>query len=190
MARVMAYGGWLDTDAPDFSAATLHDVETSLRRVRRWPALDLGTAWDLADHSLLVRALLERDDAAAETQMIGLFHDTAEPLLGGDMPAPVKSEGGAWYRHTETRLWRAILTRFVPEAARDSVDWWVQQSSAELRRADAAAAEIELRAMRPDLADEVFGHGGLAARDRDLFDRILWRGGRWSAAVLSCGGVE
>lgn len=84
------------------------------------------TRWhySVAQHSVLVSKLLEREGFDTETQMWGLLHDASEAYLV-DLPSPLKQQKGfAYYSVAEKRLMRAVCDRFgLPRKEPEAVRW-------------------------------------------------------------------
>ena len=75
--------------------------------------------YSVAQHSVIVCDLLEREGATPDELMAALLHDASEAYLG-DLPHPIKhrSELGAAFKAAEKQLEAVIARRFaLPDAA-------------------------------------------------------------------------
>ena len=75
--------------------------------------------YSVAQHSVIVCDLLERDGATPDELMAALLHDASEAYLG-DLPHPIKhrSELGAAFKVAEKKLEAVIAERFsLPDAS-------------------------------------------------------------------------
>lgn len=99
----------LDSDSPD--DVTLDDVVYGLVHTSRFNG-HTSRPVCVAEHSLRVEKLLERQGAHPLVRMHGLLHDAAEAYVG-DIPTPVKKMIGPRLRHLESRIfyriWRALV---------------------------------------------------------------------------------
>ena len=79
--------------------------------------------YSVAQHSVGVSQLLDREGYSQVIQMWGLLHDASEAYLV-DLPSPLKRHAGfAYYKTAEKRLMHAVCRRFdfplkEPEAVR------------------------------------------------------------------------
>src|SRR5665213_934770 len=80
--------------------------------------------YSVAQHSIAVSKLIERQGYDVETQLWGLLHDASEAYLV-DLPSPLKRNPGfAYYSVAEKRLMRAVCERFdLPKKEPAAVRW-------------------------------------------------------------------
>ncbi len=110
----MLSGRRLDLLDPSPLDVELSDIAHGLARVARWNGQTHGDhAFSVAQHSLLVEAIIARLEPAASGQLrlAALLHDAPEYVIG-DMISPFKAVVGGGYKEVEKRLQRAIHLRF------------------------------------------------------------------------------
>ncbi len=91
----------------------LDDIAHGLARVARWNGQTIGEyPFSVAQHSLLVEAILAANGVhTPHTLAAALLHDAPEYVIG-DMISPFKAAMGGDYHVIETRLLHAIHARF------------------------------------------------------------------------------
>lgn len=135
----MLSGRRLDLLDPSPLDVELSDIAHGLARVARWNGQTRGDhAFSVAQHSLLVEAIVARLEPAATGQirLAALLHDAPEYVIG-DMISPFKSVVGGGYKEVEKRLQRAIHLRFGLPAELPAA------STKLIKRADQIAAYFE-----------------------------------------------
>ncbi|MCY0095783.1 HD domain-containing protein [Hoeflea ulvae] len=162
----MLSGRRLDLLDPSPLDVEISDIAQGLARVARWNGQTRGDhAFSVAQHSLMVEAIVGRlTDASPPTLQMALLHDAPEYVIG-DMISPFKAVVGGGYKTVEARLEAAIHIRFgLPPVTPKSV-------KALIKRADRIAAYFE--------ATELAGFGDAEARaffgsprdiNRDMLD--------------------
>jgi uncharacterized protein len=161
----MLSGRRLDLIDPSPLDVEIEDIAHGLSRVARWNGQTSGDeVFSVAQHSLLVEALLAEGDAAvtAVDRLVALLHDAPEFVIG-DMISPFKAVLGEHYRVIEDRLLGAVHLRFgLPAHVSPKLKKAV-------KTADRAAAFFEatrLAGFAEAEADEFFGRPAIA------FERI------------------
>ena len=159
----MLSGRRLDLLDPSPLDVEIEDIAHGLARVARWNGQTHGPhIFSVAQHSLLVEAIVARDLAIdARGLMFALLHDAPEYVIG-DMISPFKSVIGDNYKQVEHRILSAILLRFglppQPTAA----------LTACVKKADRAAAFFEatgLAGFASEEANKFFGRPDFRPRD-------------------------
>jgi 5'-deoxynucleotidase YfbR-like HD superfamily hydrolase len=161
----MLSGRRLDLLDPSPLDVEIEDIAHGLARVARWNGQTFGPhIFSVAQHSLLVEAIVARDlGVQARGLMFALLHDAPEYVIG-DMISPFKAVIGDSYKQVENRILSAILMRFglppKPAAA----------LAACVKKADRAAAYFEAAALAGfelDEAHRFFGRPDFRPRDLD-----------------------
>jgi len=153
----MLSGRRLDLIDPSPLDVEIEDIAHGLARVARWNGQTSGEhAFSVAQHSLLVLAIIRKSEPAAtpDALMMALLHDAPEYVIG-DMISPFKAVIGGDYKNVEERLLAAIHLRFGLPAATPAA-WKVA-----IKRADAIAAWFEatrLAGFTTSEADKFFPH--------------------------------
>ena len=134
----MLSGRRLDLLDPSPLDVEISDIAQGLARVARWNGQTRGDhSFSVAQHSLMVEAIVGRLAAASpETLQLALLHDAPEYVIG-DMISPFKAVVGGGYKAVEARLEAAIHIRFGLPAAMS------QTVRALIKRADRIAAYFE-----------------------------------------------
>lgn len=110
----MLSGRRLDLLDPTPVDIEIEDIAHGLSFVARWNGQTQGDyAYSVAEHSLLVFAILKRIQPAIEPKwkLAALLHDAPEYVIG-DMISPVKAAVGPGYEALDDRLSAAIHIRF------------------------------------------------------------------------------
>jgi len=152
----MLSGRRLDLLDPSPLDVEIDDIAHGLARVPRWNGQTTGShIFSVAQHSLVVEDISRvlKPDLADRWRLAILLHDAPEYVVS-DIISPFKNVLGGDYKTVETRLMRAIHTRFglppdLPEVHRKL-----------LKRADQAAAFVEatkLAGFEKDEALKFFG---------------------------------
>ena len=135
----MLSGRRLDLLDPSPLVIEIEDIAHGLAFVARWNGQTRGDwPYSVAEHSLLVEALMARADPglAARWRLAGLLHDAPEYVIG-DMISPVKAALGPGYAGLDARLTAAVHLRYgLPTALPATV-------KAAIKRADRASAWLE-----------------------------------------------
>ena len=134
----MLSGRRLDLLDPSPLDVEISDIAQGLARVARWNGQTRGDhAFSVAQHSLMVEAIVGRISAASpQTLQLALLHDAPEYVIG-DMISPFKSVVGGGYKTVEARLEAAIHIRFgLPPVLPKNI-------KALIKRADRIAAYFE-----------------------------------------------
>ena len=134
----MLSGRRLDLLDPSPLDVEISDIAQGLARVARWNGQTRGDhAFSVAQHSLMVEAIVGRlSSASPQTLLLALLHDAPEYVIG-DMISPFKSVVGGGYKAVEARLEAAIHIRFgLPPALPKNI-------KALIKRADRIAAYFE-----------------------------------------------
>jgi uncharacterized protein len=147
----MLSGRRLDLLDPRPEDIEIADIAQGLARVARWNGQTTGAhAFSVAQHSLLVEALVARTGSATsarELQLAALLHDAPEYVIG-DLISPFKAALSADYKRIELRLLGAIHVRFgLPEALPPA---W----TAAIKQADTMAAWWEATSLAGFSIDE------------------------------------
>src|SRR5208337_2909202 len=94
----MLSGRRLDIIDPSPVDVEIGDIAHGLARVARWNGQTRGPEiFSVAQHSLLVEALVASGAPAAKTRLAALLHDAPEYVIG-DMISPFKAAVGGEYR--------------------------------------------------------------------------------------------
>ena len=134
----MLSGRRLDLLDPSPLDVEISDIAQGLARVARWNGQTRGDhAFSVAQHSLMVEAIVGRiSPASPQTLLLALLHDAPEYVIG-DMISPFKAVVGGGYKTVEAKLEAAIHLRFgLPPAAPKAI-------KALIKRADRIAAYFE-----------------------------------------------
>ena len=134
----MLSGRRLDLLDPSPLDVEISDIAQGLARVARWNGQTRGDhAFSVAQHSLMVEAIVGRISVASpQTLQLALLHDAPEYVIG-DMISPFKSVVGGGYKTVEARLEAAIHIRFgLPPVLPKNI-------KALIKRADRIAAYFE-----------------------------------------------
>lgn len=134
----MLSGRRLDLLDPSPLDVEISDIAQGLARVARWNGQTRGNhAFSVAQHSLMVEAIVGRlASASPQTLQFALLHDAPEYVIG-DMISPFKAVVGGGYKTVEARLETAIHIRFgLPPVMPKNV-------KALIKRADHIAAYFE-----------------------------------------------
>jgi 5'-deoxynucleotidase YfbR-like HD superfamily hydrolase len=109
----MLSGRRLDLIDPSPVDVEIGDIAHGLARVARWNGQTRGPEiFSVAQHSLLVEALVGAGaPASAPALLAALLHDAPEYVIG-DMISPFKAAIGGDYKRIEARLMQAIHIRF------------------------------------------------------------------------------
>jgi 5'-deoxynucleotidase YfbR-like HD superfamily hydrolase len=109
----MLSGRRLDLIDPSPLDVEIGDIAHGLARVARWNGQTRGPEiFSVAQHSLLVEALVGAGAPAPTTALLAaLLHDAPEYVIG-DMISPFKAAIGGDYKRVEARLMQAIHIRF------------------------------------------------------------------------------
>ena len=135
----MLSGRRLDLADPSPLDIEIEDIAHGLARTARWNGQTKGEhIFSVAQHTLLVEALLVSEDEAApgRLRLAALLHDAAEYVIG-DLISPFKAMLSADYKAAETRILAAVHLRFGLPAALPAAD------SRAIKEADRAAAFLE-----------------------------------------------
>ncbi|WP_417434013.1 YfbR-like 5'-deoxynucleotidase [Hoeflea sp.] len=162
----MLSGRRLDLLDPSPLDVEISDIAQGLARVARWNGQTRGDhAFSVAQHSLMVEAIVGRlSDASPQTLQLALLHDAPEYVIG-DMISPFKAVVGGGYKTVEARLEAAIHIRFgLPPAASKTI-------KALIKRADRIAAYFEATELAgfDDKEARAF-FGPLRGISRDMLD--------------------
>jgi 5'-deoxynucleotidase YfbR-like HD superfamily hydrolase len=163
----MLSGRRLDLLDPSPLDVEVADIAHGLARVARWNGQTRGDEpFSVAQHSLLVEAILAPEPLSAEERLLALLHDAPEYVIG-DLISPFKAMIGGAYKDVESRLSRAIHLRFSLAA----------EPSAALRRlfkaADRRAAHHEAVALVGFTAAEAESLFGRHPRPSAAVARLL-----------------
>ena len=135
----MLSGRRLDLLDPRPEDIAIADIAHGLARVARWNGQTTGPhAFSVAQHSLLVEALLVETEPAApcDLRLATLLHDAPEYVIG-DLISPFKAALGLDYKTFEHRLLAAVHRSFgLPATLPDA---WTRA----IKRADNLAAYWE-----------------------------------------------
>lgn len=134
----MLSGRRLDLLDPSPLDVEISDIAQGLARVARWNGQTRGDhAFSVAQHSLMVEAIVERlTGASPQTLQLALLHDAPEYVIG-DMISPFKAVVGGGYKTVEARLESAIHIRFgLPPVTPKTIKTLI-------KRADQIAAYFE-----------------------------------------------
>ena len=107
----MLSGRRLDLLDPSPLDIEIEDVAHGLARVARWNGQTRGDhAFSVAQHSLIVEAIVARREPDPRWRLAALLHDGPEYVIG-DMISPFKSVMGGDYKLVENRLQAALHLR-------------------------------------------------------------------------------
>jgi hypothetical protein len=95
--------------APEPSQIRLTDIATALSHINRFTG-HTNRPYSVAQHSLLVAAILRGEGVGEDVVFHGLMHDATEAYVG-DVAKPLK-ELLPEYQEIEQRVWRAIAGKF------------------------------------------------------------------------------
>ncbi|HDZ72064.1 MAG TPA: HD family hydrolase [Aurantimonas coralicida] len=108
----MLSGRRLDLLDPSPLDVEIEDIAHGLARVARWNGQTRGDhAFSVAQHSLIVEAIVARGENDPRWRLAALLHDGPEYVIG-DMISPFKSVMGGDYKLVEKRLQAAVHQRF------------------------------------------------------------------------------
>lgn len=108
----MLSGRRLDLLDPSPLDVEIEDIAHGLARVARWNGQTRGDhAFSVAQHSLIVEAIVARSESDPRWRLAALLHDGPEYVIG-DMISPFKSVIGGDYKLVEKRLQAAVHLRF------------------------------------------------------------------------------
>ncbi|WP_246217808.1 HD family hydrolase [Jiella pacifica] len=108
----MLSGRRLDLLDPSPLDVEISDIAHGLARVARWNGQTKGDyAFSVAQHSLIVEAIVAERESDPRWRMAALLHDGPEYVVG-DMISPFKAVMGGDYKTVEKRLQAAIHLRF------------------------------------------------------------------------------
>ena len=112
----MLSGRRLDLLDPSPLDIEIEDIAHGLARVAGWNGQTKGAhAFSVAQHTLLVEALLDAGEASPRLRLAALLHDAAEYVIG-DLISPFKAMLSADYKAAEARILAAVHRRFgLPE---------------------------------------------------------------------------
>ena len=101
----MLSGRRLDLLDPSPLDVEISDIAQGLARVARWNGQTRGDhAFSVAQHSLMVEAIVGRiSPASPQTLLLALLHDAPEYVIG-DMISPFKAVVGGGYKTVEAKL--------------------------------------------------------------------------------------
>ena len=127
----LASGRYIDLLNPEADNIYLSDIAHALSHICRFGG-HTATFYSVAEHSLTVSAMVQRQTGDPQEAMVGLLHDAAEAYIG-DMVRPLKhSNEMAGFLAIETRVEQAIAEWFglsslssqiVKEADRGLLSW-------------------------------------------------------------------
>ena len=134
----MLSGRRLDLLDPSPLDVEISDIAQGLARVARWNGQTRGpNAFSVAQHSLLVEAIIGQiTSCSPDLSLMALLHDAPEYVIG-DMISPFKAVVGGGYKTVEARLESAIHIRFGLPARTPASDKTL------IKRADQIAAYFE-----------------------------------------------
>lgn len=131
-------GQWVDTIDPDPETLLLKDQAHSLSRLCRFNG-QCNWFYSVAEHALMVTAILLNWGASEEEMIEGLIHDNSEAYLG-DVTSPLKEHLGD-YRVIEARMQKVIREKFGSGEDHSEV----------VHRADKLAVALEAAAVFDDV---------------------------------------
>ncbi|MEX6508759.1 hydrolase [Jiella sp. M17.18] len=156
----MLSGRRLDLLDPSPLDVEIADIAHGLARVARWNGQTQGDcAFSVAQHSLIVEALVAANEPDPRWRLAALLHDAPEYVIG-DMISPFKSVIGGDYKSVEKRLQGAVHLRFGLPA---SLPAPVEKA---IKAADRISAYFEatlLAGFEAHEAEKFFGAPGRAA---------------------------
>lgn len=150
----MLSGRRLDLLDPSPLDVEIEDIAHGLARVARWNGQTSGEhAFSVAQHSLIVEALVAERESDPRWRLAALLHDAPEYVIG-DMISPFKSVMGGDYKLVEERLHVAVHRRFgLPTALPPAI-------AKAIKAADRLSAYFEatlIAGFRADEASAFFG---------------------------------
>jgi len=189
----MLSGRRLDLLDPTPMDIEIEDIAHGLAFVARWNGQTHGDyAYSVAEHSLLVEALVRRlkPETPSKWLLAALLHDAPEYVIG-DMISPVKAAVGPGYKALDERLTAAIHLRFgLPAALPKPI-------KALIKRADSLSAWLEatqIAGFTEAEADKFFGKPdnalfeGLSLRLRPPVETRTDYTARHGALLQACDG--
>jgi 5'-deoxynucleotidase YfbR-like HD superfamily hydrolase len=134
----MLSGRRLDLADPSPLDVEIEDIAHGLARTARWNGQTRGEhIFSVAQHTLLVEALLDGDmPPSPHLRLAALLHDAAEYVIG-DLISPFKAMLSADYKAAEARILVAVHRRFGLPEALPAAD------KRAIKEADRAAAFLE-----------------------------------------------
>jgi uncharacterized protein len=105
--------------------------------------------YSVAQHSVLVAALVKRWGADQRVQILALYHDASEAYLQ-DMPTPIKRQMPI-YREAEAKLQKVIEDTLFPEFSGDGR--WRRDAEELIKKADLILLATEARDLMNDPKD-------------------------------------
>ena len=152
----MLSGRRLDLLDPTPMDIEVEDIAHGLAFVARWNGQTQGDfPYSVAEHSLLVEALLGRISPELETKwrLAALLHDAPEYVIG-DMISPVKDAVGPGYGDLDDRLAAAIHLRFgLPAVLPATVKKKIKQAD----RVSAWLEAVQIAGFSVSEANKLFG---------------------------------
>ena len=150
----MLSGRRLDLLDPSPLDIEISDIAHGRARVARWNGQTIGDhAFSVAQHSLIVEAIVAKETDDPRWRLAALLHDGPEYVIG-DMISPFKAILGGDYKGVEARLQRAIHIRFgLPSDLPETVAKAIKAAD----RLSAHAEAVSLAGFTPDEADTFFG---------------------------------
>jgi hypothetical protein len=161
------------------SMVTVEDVAWHLAHINRYNGAT-SRACSVAEHSLLVTEILERDYGISAPQVLrcALLHDAHEFVLG-DITSPVKELLGAAWEEAERPILRAVRQHF-------GIDRDATTFAALIKQADLIAQATERRDLLPhDHSTPPCLIGVQAVQWIDLRDRAGMDEEDWRQAFLA-----
>ena len=160
----MLSGRRLDLLDPSPLDVEIEDIAHGLSRVARWNGQTSGDwPYTVAEHSLLVEALLpDFGPCTPAERLAALLHDAPEYVIG-DMISPFKAALGLDYRAFEDRLAAAVNLRFgLPPALPAALKTRIKKAD----RASAYLEAVQLAGFDEAEAAKFFGRPRLSAHVR------------------------
>ncbi|RFC64498.1 HD family hydrolase [Fulvimarina endophytica] len=156
----MLSGRRLDLLDPSPLDVEIGDIAHGLARVARWNGQTLGDhAFSVAQHSLIVEALVARSEPDPRWRLAALLHDGPEYVVG-DMISPFKAVLGGDYKAVEARLQAAIHLRFgLPADLPAPITKLVKAAD----RTSAREEAVRLAGFTEKEADALFGRASIDA---------------------------
>lgn len=132
-------GHKVDPFHPDSSQIHPDDLFHALTQINRFGG-HTKIPYTVAEHSLLVMAILKVQGHDETVQLQGLMHDAAEAYMG-DVPTPIKV---MWpeYSQAEGRLLHVIFDKM-------GIPWWTDEQRRVVHDADQMALHVEARVLMP-----------------------------------------
>ena len=160
----MLSGRRLDLIDPSPLDIEIVDIAHGLARVARWNGQTRGEhAFSVAQHALIVEAIVAADEPDPRWRLAALLHDGPEYVIG-DMISPFKGVIGGNYRLVEDRLQSAINLRFsLPADLPESVAKAIKSAD----RLSAYHEATQLAGFSEGEAATFFGKPGDGHRDID-----------------------